>query len=149
MSINKELRCDCTLGLVTCTCMRAALRRSRASSLVTRSPSLPLYNITWPTNRGEQYGNSRCTLQKQHRTIILTPLIHSGSGFCCLGQCYSYRSLSTSQFMTLSYQVLRKGDRVVMPFNVGCGRCANCEEGRSAFCTHVNPGFVSHRDHLT
>ncbi|XP_006456971.1 hypothetical protein AGABI2DRAFT_139552 [Agaricus bisporus var. bisporus H97] len=38
--------------------------------------------------------------------------------------------------------VLKKGDRVVMPFNVGCGRCANCEEGRSAFCTHVNPGFV-------
>ncbi|EKM79724.1 hypothetical protein AGABI1DRAFT_84290 [Agaricus bisporus var. burnettii JB137-S8] len=42
--------------------------------------------------------------------------------------------------------VLKKGDRVVMPFNVGCGRCANCEEGRSAFCTHVNPGFVSHYD---
>ncbi|KAF7775608.1 hypothetical protein Agabi119p4_4001 [Agaricus bisporus var. burnettii] len=38
--------------------------------------------------------------------------------------------------------VLKKGDRVVMPFNVGCGRCANCEEGRSAFCTHVNPGFA-------
>ncbi|KAF9443356.1 GroES-like protein [Macrolepiota fuliginosa MF-IS2] len=40
---------------------------------------------------------------------------------------------------------LKKGDRVVMPFNVGCGRCGNCEEGRSAFCTHVNPGFVSQK----
>ncbi|KDQ61902.1 hypothetical protein JAAARDRAFT_31385 [Jaapia argillacea MUCL 33604] len=38
--------------------------------------------------------------------------------------------------------LLKKGDRVVMPFNVACGRCLNCEEGRSAFCTHVNPGFV-------
>ncbi|KXN83451.1 hypothetical protein AN958_01430 [Leucoagaricus sp. SymC.cos] len=38
--------------------------------------------------------------------------------------------------------ILKKGDRVVMPFNVGCGRCTNCEEGRSAFCTHVNPGFA-------
>jgi len=38
--------------------------------------------------------------------------------------------------------LLKKGDRVVMPFNVGCGRCSNCEEGRSGFCTHVNPGFA-------
>ena len=29
-----------------------------------------------------------------------------------------------------------------MPFNVACGHCLNCEEGRSAFCTEVNPGFV-------
>jgi len=38
--------------------------------------------------------------------------------------------------------LLKKGDRVVMPFNVACGRCINCEEGRTAFCTHVNPGFA-------
>ncbi|KAJ7059258.1 hypothetical protein C8F01DRAFT_1370827 [Mycena amicta] len=38
--------------------------------------------------------------------------------------------------------LLKKGDRVVMPFNVACGRCINCEEGRSAFCTLVNPGFA-------
>ncbi|KAF8137495.1 hypothetical protein EV363DRAFT_1318130 [Boletus edulis] len=38
--------------------------------------------------------------------------------------------------------LLKKGDRVVMPFNVACGRCLNCEEGRSAFCTIVNPGFA-------
>ncbi|KAJ3748122.1 hypothetical protein DFH05DRAFT_1534074 [Lentinula detonsa] len=39
--------------------------------------------------------------------------------------------------------LLKKDDRVVMPFNVACGRCTNCEEGRTAFCTIVNPGFVS------
>ncbi|KAH9485782.1 U3 small nucleolar RNA-associated protein 20 [Psilocybe cubensis] len=38
--------------------------------------------------------------------------------------------------------LLKKGDRVVMPFNVACGRCLNCEEGKSAFCTNVNPGFA-------
>lgn len=38
--------------------------------------------------------------------------------------------------------LLKVGDRVVMPFNVACGRCLNCEEGKSAFCTHVNPGFA-------
>ncbi|TFY78464.1 hypothetical protein EWM64_g5548 [Hericium alpestre] len=38
--------------------------------------------------------------------------------------------------------LLKKGDRVVIPFNVACGRCLNCEEQRSAFCTNVNPGFA-------
>ncbi|KAI0344301.1 GroES-like protein [Trametopsis cervina] len=38
--------------------------------------------------------------------------------------------------------LLKKGDRVVMPFNVACGHCLNCEEGKSAFCTEVNPGFA-------
>lgn len=38
--------------------------------------------------------------------------------------------------------LLKKGDRIVLPFNVACGRCQNCEEGKSAFCTIVNPGFA-------
>ena len=31
--------------------------------------------------------------------------------------------------------LLQKGDRVVMPFNVADGRCRNCEQGKTAFCT--------------
>ena len=31
--------------------------------------------------------------------------------------------------------LLKKGDRIVLPFNVADGRCRNCEEGRTAFCT--------------
>ncbi len=27
--------------------------------------------------------------------------------------------------------LLKKGDRVVMPFNVADGRCRNCEEGKT------------------
>jgi len=38
--------------------------------------------------------------------------------------------------------LLKKGDRVVMPFNVACGRCLNCERQYTAFCTVVNPGFA-------
>ncbi|KAI5370470.1 Putative alcohol dehydrogenase, zinc-type, GroES-like superfamily, NAD(P)-binding domain superfamily [Septoria linicola] len=38
--------------------------------------------------------------------------------------------------------LLKKGNRVVMPFNVADGRCRNCEEGKTAFCTGVNPGFA-------
>ncbi|WP_277453548.1 glutathione-independent formaldehyde dehydrogenase [Janibacter sp. DB-40] len=34
---------------------------------------------------------------------------------------------------------VRKGDRVVMPFNVACGFCDNCRAGKSAFCLTVNP----------
>jgi threonine dehydrogenase-like Zn-dependent dehydrogenase len=37
---------------------------------------------------------------------------------------------------------LKKGDRVVMPFNVADGRCRNCEEGKTGFCLGVNPGFA-------
>lgn len=38
--------------------------------------------------------------------------------------------------------LLKKGDRVVLPFNVADGRCLNCEEGNTAFCTGVNRGFA-------
>jgi glutathione-independent formaldehyde dehydrogenase len=37
---------------------------------------------------------------------------------------------------------LRPGDRVNMPFNVGCGFCNNCERGYTGFCLSVNPGFA-------
>jgi glutathione-independent formaldehyde dehydrogenase len=37
---------------------------------------------------------------------------------------------------------LRKGDRVVMPFNVACGFCKNCSAGFTGFCLTVNPGFA-------
>ena len=35
---------------------------------------------------------------------------------------------------------IKKGDRVCMPFNVGCGFCVNCERGLSGFCLTCNPG---------
>jgi threonine dehydrogenase-like Zn-dependent dehydrogenase len=31
--------------------------------------------------------------------------------------------------------LLKKGDRIVLPFNVADGRCRNCEAGKTAFCT--------------
>ena len=38
---------------------------------------------------------------------------------------------------------VKKGDRVVMPFNVACGFCDNCRAGKSAFCLTVNdPGMA-------
>ncbi len=38
---------------------------------------------------------------------------------------------------------VKVGDRVVLPFNIGCGFCKNCERGLSAFClTAANPGMA-------
>jgi glutathione-independent formaldehyde dehydrogenase len=37
---------------------------------------------------------------------------------------------------------LQAGDRVVMPFNVACGFCKNCQAGFTGFCLTVNPGFA-------
>lgn len=37
---------------------------------------------------------------------------------------------------------IKKGDRVVMPFNVACGFCKNCQAGYTGFCLTVNPGFA-------
>jgi glutathione-independent formaldehyde dehydrogenase len=37
---------------------------------------------------------------------------------------------------------IRRGDRVVMPFNVACGFCKNCVAGYTGFCLTVNPGFA-------
>ncbi|SCF13054.1 glutathione-independent formaldehyde dehydrogenase [Micromonospora matsumotoense] len=37
---------------------------------------------------------------------------------------------------------IKVGDRVSMPFNVGCGFCRNCREQKTGFCLTVNPGFA-------
>ena len=36
-------------------------------------------------------------------------------------------------------QFVKVGDRVSVPFNVGCGSCRNCTSGWSSFCTRMNP----------
>ncbi len=35
---------------------------------------------------------------------------------------------------------LTVGDRVVLPFNIGCGFCRNCQAGSTGFWLTVNPG---------
>jgi glutathione-independent formaldehyde dehydrogenase len=36
-------------------------------------------------------------------------------------------------------QQLKVGDRVVLPFNIGCGSCFNCTRGWTSACLFVNP----------
>ena len=35
---------------------------------------------------------------------------------------------------------IKVGDKVCLPFNIGCGFCKNCERGLTGFCLIVNPG---------
>ena len=37
-------------------------------------------------------------------------------------------------------EFLEIGDLVSAPFNIACGRCRNCKEGKTGVCLNVNPG---------
>ncbi|KAF2231842.1 GroES-like protein [Viridothelium virens] len=58
------------------------------------------------------------------------------------GLIFGHENMGIVEEVGSGVTLLQKGDRVVMPFNVADGRCRNCEEGRTAFCTGVNPGFA-------
>ena len=36
-------------------------------------------------------------------------------------------------------EFLKAGDLVSVPFNIACGRCSNCKDGRTGICLSVNP----------
>jgi glutathione-independent formaldehyde dehydrogenase len=36
-------------------------------------------------------------------------------------------------------EFIRVGDLVSVPFNIACGRCRNCKEGKTGICLNVNP----------
>ena len=37
-------------------------------------------------------------------------------------------------------EFLKVGDLVTVPFNIACGRCRNCRDGKTGICLNVNPG---------
>lgn len=58
------------------------------------------------------------------------------------GIVFGHENLGTVEEVGQGVVSLQKGDRVVMPFNVACGFCNNCERGYTGFCLNVNPGFA-------
>ena len=58
------------------------------------------------------------------------------------GLVFGHENMGIVEELGSGVTLLKKGDRVVMPFNVADGRCRNCEEGKTAFCTGVNEGFA-------
>ncbi len=56
------------------------------------------------------------------------------------GIVFGHENLGTIEETGPGVVSLKKGDRVVMPFNIACGFCFNCERGYTGFCLTVNPG---------
>ena len=58
------------------------------------------------------------------------------------GIVFGHENMGIVQEVGQAVKTLSVGDRVVMPFNVACGFCKNCQRGFTGFCTTVNPGFA-------
>jgi glutathione-independent formaldehyde dehydrogenase len=57
------------------------------------------------------------------------------------GLVFGHENMGTIDAVGDGVRTLEEGDRVVLPFNIACGFCQNCEEGYTGFCSNVNPGF--------
>ncbi|MFC6836857.1 glutathione-independent formaldehyde dehydrogenase [Halomarina ordinaria] len=58
------------------------------------------------------------------------------------GIVFGHENMGTVTEVGEGVSTLEEGDRIVLPFNVACGHCRNCENGFTGFCTNVNPGFA-------
>jgi len=58
------------------------------------------------------------------------------------GIIFGHENMGLIQEIGSAVKERKVGDRVVMPFNVGCGFCKNCQRGFTGFCVTVNPGFA-------
>jgi glutathione-independent formaldehyde dehydrogenase len=58
------------------------------------------------------------------------------------GIVFGHENMGIIQEVGSAVKERKVGDRVVMPFNVACGFCKNCQRGFTGFCTTVNPGFA-------
>ena len=56
------------------------------------------------------------------------------------GRVFGHENLGEVIEVGAAVDRIKKGDRVCMPFNVGCGFCENCERGLTGFCLTTNPG---------
>jgi glutathione-independent formaldehyde dehydrogenase len=58
------------------------------------------------------------------------------------GIVFGHENMGIVEELGEGVKALKKGDRVVMPFNVACGFCKNCVADYTGFCLTVNPGFA-------
>ncbi|PWN98427.1 glutathione-independent formaldehyde dehydrogenase [Tilletiopsis washingtonensis] len=58
------------------------------------------------------------------------------------GLCFGHENQGIVDEVGSGVTLLKKGDRVNLPFNIGCGGCRNCQSGKTAFCTEANKGFA-------
>lgn len=55
------------------------------------------------------------------------------------GMVFGHENMGIVEEVGSAVTSVRRGDRVVLPFNVACGFCATCRAGKTAFCLTVNP----------
>jgi threonine dehydrogenase-like Zn-dependent dehydrogenase len=58
------------------------------------------------------------------------------------GRILGHENLGVVIEVGIAVDRVKVGDRVCLPFNVGCGFCENCEKGLSGFCLTCNPGMA-------
>ena len=56
------------------------------------------------------------------------------------GKVLGHETMGTVLEVGAAVYYIRVGDLVCLPFNIGCGFCANCERGYTGFCLTANPG---------
>ena len=56
------------------------------------------------------------------------------------GRIFGHENLGEVVEVGKAVDRVKKGDRVCLPFNIGCGFCENCERGLTGFCLTCNPG---------
>ena len=55
------------------------------------------------------------------------------------GVVLGHENLGVIEEVGSAVKQLRRGDRVVLPFNVACGTCFNCARGYTNACLAANP----------
>ncbi len=55
------------------------------------------------------------------------------------GQVFGHENLGVIEEVGSAVRSIKTGDRVVLPFNIGCGFCFNCTRGFGNACLTVNP----------
>ncbi len=55
------------------------------------------------------------------------------------GQVFGHENMGVIEKVGSAVRTVKAGDRVVLPFNVGCGFCFNCSRGYSNACLTTNP----------
>src|SRR3984885_13845035 len=59
------------------------------------------------------------------------------------GKILGHENLGVVVEVGKAVDTIKKGDKIVLPFNVGCGFCANCERGLSGYClTCADPSVM-------
>jgi threonine dehydrogenase-like Zn-dependent dehydrogenase len=56
-----------------------------------------------------------------------------------VGDTFGHEFTGVVEELGSSVETLKRGDRVVVPFNISCGTCFFCERGHTSCCSNTNP----------